>query len=42
MGKTIADLPDIFNPYTLRQHQLGVVDHEKDLGVTMDVDLIFW
>ena len=41
MGKTIADLHDIFNPYTLRQHQLEVVDHEKDLGVTMDVDLIF-
>ena len=41
MGKTIADLHDIFNPYTLRQHQLEVVEHEKDLGVTMDVDLIF-
>ena len=41
MGKTIADLHDIFNPYTPRQHQLEVVDQEKDLGVTMDVDLIF-
>ena len=41
MGKTIADLHDIFNPFTLRQHQLEVVDHKKDLGVTMDVDLIF-
>ena len=41
MGKTIADLHDIFNPYTLKQHQLKVVDHEKDLRVTMDVDLIF-
>ena len=41
MGKTIADLHDIFNPYTPRQHQLEVVDHDKDLGVTMDVDLIF-
>ena len=41
MGKTIVDLHDSFNPYTFRQHQLEVVDHEKDLGVTMDVDLIF-
>ena len=41
MGRTIGDLHDICNPYTLRQHQLEVVDHEKDLGVTMDVDLIF-
>ena len=42
MGRTIADLHDIFNPYTLRQRQLEVVDHEKDLEVTMDVDLIFY
>ena len=42
MGRTIADLYDIFHPYTLRQQQLEVVDHEKDLGVTMDFDLIFY
>ena len=39
MGGTIADVHDFFNTYTLRQHQLEVVDHGKDLGVTMDVDL---
>ena len=28
-------------PYTLSQHQLEVVDHEKDLGLQGMVDLIF-
>ena len=41
MDKTIADLHDICNPYTLSQHQLEVVDHEKDIGVTADFDLTF-
>ena len=41
MGWTIADLHDIFNYYTLRQHQLEIVDPEKDLGVTTDIELIF-
>ena len=32
MGKTIADLHDIFNLYTFRQHQLEVVDQEAWSG----------
>ena len=36
-----ADLLDLFNPYTLRGHQLEVVDHEKDLGVIVDCELKF-
>ena len=37
-----ADLHDIFNPYTPRQHRLEVheVYSEKDLGLTVDADLI--
>ena len=32
MGRMIADLHDIFNFNTLRQHQLEVVDREKDFS----------
>ena len=41
MGKPRAELFDLFNPYTLRGHQLEVVDHEKDLGVIIDCELTF-
>ena len=41
MGKPRAELFDWFNPYTLRSHQLEVVDHEKDLGVIIDCELTF-
>ena len=41
MGKPRAELFDLFNPYTLRSHQLEVVDHEKDWRVIIDCELTF-
>ena len=41
IGKPRAELFDLFNPYTLRGHQLEFVDHEKDLGVIIDCELTF-
>ena len=41
MGRPISDLSDVFNPYTLSVHHLGVVDNEKDTGVIIECDLSF-
>ena len=41
LGRPISDLSDIFNPYSLSDHHLEVVDNEKDIGVIIDCDLSF-
>ena len=41
LGKRITELNDTFQPYILKNTMLDVVTSEKDLGVTIDVDLTF-
>ena len=39
LGRPISDLSDIFNPYTLSDHHLEVVENEKD--IIIDCELSF-
>ena len=41
LGWPISYLSDIFNPYTLSDHHLEVVENEKDIGVIIDCELCF-
>ena len=41
LGRPISDLSDIFNPYTLSDHHLEVVENEKYIRVIIDCELSF-